>query len=126
MAPAPWVVDRVTEGTLQASGIRVVTDPSVPSGHIVLRGAHGLWQFAGPAEFSVPAEFVEERPGSRSVDVAALARYVGERYGALTAEGNWSSGFVTIPHTDSGSGSDSGDGIPWSDPMVWRSGDVEW
>jgi hypothetical protein len=67
MAPAPWAV---TEGILQASGIQVVTDPSVPAGHIVLANARGLWQYIAHAG-----------PRAGEADMAAVVRYIGEVYG---------------------------------------------
>lgn len=112
MTPAPWVV--AAEAEFRPSDIRV------PDGTVV------LWQFAGPAEVYVPREFVEEHPGPRPRRPAALARYVGERYGAavpLTGTGTGSvTGSQRSPGSDSESPPADRDDISWSDAATWLPG----
>jgi predicted RNA-binding Zn-ribbon protein involved in translation (DUF1610 family) len=70
MAPAPWVTASAIE--FRPSDIRVVSDPSVPAGHIMLVNSQGLWQYVA-----------HTGPGPRSggADIDAVVRYIGEVYG---------------------------------------------
>lgn len=71
MAPAPWLVQG--QAVVRPADVQVVTDPSVPSGHVMLVNSRGLWQYlahTGPV------------PGAGSADVAAVSRFIRDAYEA--------------------------------------------
>jgi len=142
---APWECG--SGGRFRLSDVQVVTDPSVPAGHVMAADSHGLWQFIGAA-----GSELRHSDGAAGPDFAAVARYISERYGQALSGVSRAYGFlagVTLeasgrvdeamadlitgsqrnPVTDSGDcprPAPEADDCHWFDSMEWHPGDVEW
>jgi hypothetical protein len=96
--------------------VRVVADPSVPAGHVMLVSSRGLWQYIGHDDGEL---WFAERDGRAEVDLDAVRRYVLEQYNAAMASPGVP---VTIPHTDSESLPEDDYDDSWGDAATWHPG----